>query len=105
KNLVKNLHFENIRICDFEEGQLFSLRAVEHPKYTTGPGRGVMNVTFKDIVYNGSADNGSVFSGFDSTRLVKNVSFENLQINGKKILDADAANFQIGKYVENVVFK
>lgn len=105
KNLVKNLHFENIRICDFEEGQLFSLRAVEHPKYTTGPGRGVMNVTFKDVVYNGSADNGSVFSGFDSTRLVKNVTFENLQINGKKILDADAANFQIGMYVENVVFK
>jgi len=104
-NLVKNLHFENIRIDDFEEGQLVNLRVVEHPKYTSGPGRGVENVTFKNISYYGNSDNGSGFSGFDSLCIVKHITFENLQINGKKILNAGSANFHIGKFVENIIFK
>lgn len=56
---------------DLEEGQFFNLRVIEHPKYTTGPGRGIENITFKNITYNGNADNGSIISGFDTTRKVK----------------------------------
>jgi hypothetical protein len=104
-NLVRNVLFEDVRIDNFEEGQLFNIRIIEHPHYTTGPGRGIENITFKNISYSGDADNGSVIQGFDSTRLVKNVKFENLRINGKQILDAASANFKIGKFVENVTFE
>ena len=103
-NLVRNVLFEDVWISDFEEGQLFNLRIIEHPKYTTGPGRGIENITFKNITYNGNADNGSVIAGFDSNRLVKDIKFENLQINGKLIMDAASANFEIGKFVKDVKF-
>lgn len=104
-NLVRDVLFEDVRVVDFEEGQLFNLRVIEHPKYTTGPGRGIENVTFKNVTYNGDADNGSVIAGFDSTRLVKDIKFENLQINGKLIMDAASANFKIGKFVKDVKFE
>lgn len=104
-NLVRNVLFEDVRISDFEEGQLFNLRVIEHPKYTTGPGRGIENITFKNITYNGNADNGSVISGFDTTRMVKNIIFENLRINGKPILDATSAGFNVQNFVEGVTFK
>lgn len=104
-NLVRNVIFEDVRICDFEEGQLFNLRVIEHPKYTSGPGRGVENITFRNVSYHGSADNGSVIAGFDSARIVRNIKFQNLQINGKLIMDAASANFKIGTFVKDVKFE
>ncbi|HYO23257.1 MAG TPA: glycosyl hydrolase family 28 protein, partial [Flavisolibacter sp.] len=40
-NLVRNIIFEDIRVDDFEEGQLFNFRVVYNTKYNTGPGRGI----------------------------------------------------------------
>ncbi|MDR0370230.1 MAG: endo-polygalacturonase, partial [Prevotellaceae bacterium] len=114
-NLVRNVRFENIRIEGFRQGQLVNLRIFYNTKYCTAPGRGIEDVLFKDITYTGDHAEISIIAGYDAERKVKNIRFENLQINGQVISDdmpgkpawyktADMARFYIGEHVENVGF-
>jgi len=115
-NLIRNVSFDNIRIEDFRHGQLLNLRVFFNKKYCTSPGRGIENVTFKNLSYNGNNAMTSIIAGYDDLRNVKNVVFENLRINGKLITDkmpgtpgwyktSDMAGIFIGEHVENVSFR
>lgn len=115
-NLVRNVRFENIRIENIREGQLLNLRIFYNKKYCTAPGRGIENVLFKDVMYNGSKTNISIIAGYNEERKVKNIVFENLKINGQLIYDdmpekpqwyktSDMARIFVGEHVENIVFK
>jgi hypothetical protein len=115
-NLVRNVRFENIRVEDFRQGQLINIRVFFNSKYCTAPGRGVENVLFKDIVYNGQHAELSIIDGYNEERKVKNIVFENLVINGRVIADdmegkpgwyktSDMANFAVGNHVEGIVFR
>lgn len=115
-NLIRNVLFENIRVEDFRQGQLVNLRVFYNSKYCTSPGRGIENVLFKDITYNGTNADLSIIAGYDDTRKVKNVTFENLSINGVLIYDdmpskpkwfktADMAGFFVGEHTEGITFK
>jgi len=83
--------------------------------YNISPGRGIENIYFKDISYNGYRVNLSIIAGYDETRQIKNITFENLRINGKVISDnmpdkpawyktGDMANFFIGEHVNGIRF-
>src|SRR5690606_5378855 len=115
-NLVRNVRFENIRVEDFRQGQLVNIRIFYNKKYCKAPGSGIENILFKDITYNGKHAELSMIAGYDSTRRVKNITFENLMMNGIKITDnmpgkpawyktGDMARIFIGEHVDNVVFK
>ncbi len=115
-NLVRNVLFEDIRVEDFRQGQLINIRIFFNKKYCIAPGIGVENVYFKNVSYNGKNAELSIIAGYDSTRKVKNITFENLVINGTKITDnmpgkpawyktGDMGRIFIGEHVENVVFK
>lgn len=115
-NLIRNVLFENIRVEDFRQGQLVNLRVFFNSKYCTSPGRGIENVLFKDITYNGKNAELSVIAGYDDQRKVKNIVFENLIINGTHISDdmkgkpawfktSDMARFFVGEHVEGIQFK
>ncbi|MFX1708926.1 glycosyl hydrolase family 28 protein [Chitinophaga sp. CC14] len=104
-NLVRNIRFEDIRVEDFEEGQLLNLRVVFNKKYNTGPGRGIENILFKNISYNGSNSSLSVIHGLDKDHRIKGVTFENLRINGKLVMDADSGRIKVGGFVEGLTFK
>jgi hypothetical protein len=113
-NLANNIRFENIRIEDFEQGQLVNLRVAYNKKYAKAPGRGIENVLFKDISYTGTRANISIIQGYDEKHQIRNVKFENLTINGKLISKktprpgyfklSDLANFFVGTHVENIEF-
>ena len=104
-NLVRNITFEDIRIEDFQEGQLLNLRVVNNAKYNTGPGRGIENLTFRNISYNGLNLNPSIIKGLDATHGIRNIKFENLRINGKLVKDAAGANILVGPFVKDIWFK
>ena len=115
-NLVRNVRFENIRVENFRQGQLVNLRVFFNEKYCTAPGRGIENVLFKDITYNGTNAEMSVMAGYDSTRQVKNVVFENLVINGISITDdmpgkpkwyktSDMGRIFVGEHVKGIKFR
>ena len=115
-NLIRNVRFENIRVEDFRQGQLVNLRIFYNRQYCTSPGRGIENILFKDITYNGKNAELSIIDGYDDDRKVKNVVFENLVINGTVISDdmkvkpawfktSDFARFYVGDHTEGIVFK
>jgi hypothetical protein len=115
-NLAKNVLFENIRVEDFREGQLLNLRVYYNTKYCTAPGLGIEDVVFRNIEYNGKNANLSIIAGYNEQRKIKNITFENLKINGILIHDemkgkpkwyktADMARFFVGEHVEGVSFK
>lgn len=104
-NLVRNVTFENVRVESIQEGQLFNLRVLFNEKYSAAPGRGIKDITFRNIYYNGYDANPSVIHGYDETRQVENVKFENIFINNKKAKSFEDANIQIGEYVKGISIK
>jgi len=116
ENLITDVTFENIRVEDFRCGQLLNLRVFYNKKYCKAPGKAIENILFKDITYNGSHASTSIIDGYDSARLVRNIIFDNLIINGRKISDnmpgkpawyktSDFADFFVGDHTENIQFK
>lgn len=114
-NLVRNCLFEDIRIEDFRQGQLVNMRIFYNRKYCKSPGRGIEDIIFRNITYNGSGEEMSVIAGYSEDRKIKNVRFENLVINGEVISDdmpgkpawyktGDMARFFVGEHVEDLVF-
>lgn len=79
-------------------------------------GYGIEDVTFRNISYRGVRPQMSIISGYNEQRRVKNVRFENLNINGRVISDdmpdklrwyktADYADIFVGEHVDAVTFE
>lgn len=114
-NLIRNICFENIRIGDIRKGQLFNIRVMYNRKYNTAPGKGIENIYFKNVSYSGKHANLSIIAGYDEERPVRNLTFENLKINGRTISDhmpgkpgfyktGDMADIFIGEHVSAISF-
>jgi polygalacturonase len=114
ENMARNICFENIRIEDFERGQLFNLRVTFNKKYAQAPGRGIENILFKNINYTGRNAGISILEGYSADRGIRNIVFENLTINGKEISGkmikpgfmklSDFANVYEGLFVGDVQY-
>jgi hypothetical protein len=115
-NLITGVLFQDIRVEDFRQGQLVNLRVFFNAKYCTSPGRGIDGVLFKNITYTGTHSEISIIAGYDEQRKVKNVTFDNLVINGTHITDSmpgkpawyktgDMARIFVGEHTEGIVFK
>jgi len=119
-NYVKDVTFDNIRIELPDQvapnASITQVKVGWNQKYCTAAGGGVENVLFRNIRYYGAQPNMSVITGYDAQHKVKNVTFEGLKINGKKIYDdmpgksewhqtADYVPMFVGSHVENLTFK
>ncbi len=115
-NLVRDVIFDHVRVEQISRGALLQVKVGYNQKYCTAPGRGVENVSFRNIRYQGNLPNSlSLISGYDAERCVRNVTFENLKINGRLLHDrmsgkpawyatADYVPMFVGPHVGNVVF-
>ncbi|WP_037671579.1 Ig domain-containing protein [Streptomyces griseus] len=84
-NLVKNVRAQDIRVDDFRWGQLINMRVMYNTSYNTSVGRGIDGVFIRNMTYTGTHANPSVLVGYDADHAIKNVTFQNLVINGKFI--------------------
>ncbi|WNS43912.1 glycosyl hydrolase family 28 protein [Paenibacillus sp. MMS20-IR301] len=103
-NTVRNVVYEDIRIEAFELGELFNLRVLQNEKYNPVPGRRIEQVTFRNIHYNGTCLNPSHIEGYDHTRVVEHIVFENVTVNGSAFQLAEP-NIIIGKHARNIMNK
>lgn len=104
-NLIRNVTYENIRVEDFEEGKLLSLRVLYNKKYNTGPGRNIENITFRNITYSGSMANQSVIEGLSKQGMVRGVTFENVRINGTLLQDGPSGDIRVGAFTKSIRFR
>ena len=85
------------------------------PKYCTAPGRGVENVTFRNVRYKGNRPNLSITNGYDDGRMVKGITFEGIKIDGRLLHDrmkgkpawhstADYVPMYVGNHVADIQF-
>ncbi|TDZ39165.1 hypothetical protein CTRI78_v010633 [Colletotrichum trifolii] len=86
-NLVKDVVIESVRVEDFRMRQLITMMVMYNQKYNTSPGRGISNVTIRDLSYNGINANTAIMTGCNESRGIEFVRFENLTINGLQIKD------------------
>lgn len=114
-NLVRNVTFENIRVEQIHQGSLLQVKIGYNQKYCTAPGRGIEGIRFRNIRYNGTQPYLSVINGYSENRKVKDITFEGLKINGRRLYDkmkgkpawyttGDYIPMYVGNHVENVVF-
>ena len=57
------------------------------PKYDRQPGSSIEGVVFRNITYTGVGENRSLIQGLSQDGMVRNVTFENVTINGEKMRD------------------
>ena len=86
-NLVRDVLFDNIRIEQIEDGAICQVKVGYNQKYCTAPGRGVEDVTFRNVRYTGTLPSLSIINGYDSQRRVQGITFEGLKINGQTVSD------------------
>ena len=103
KNLVRKVLFEDIRVESIQEGRLFHISVRFNPKYDKQPGRGVEDVIFRNITYEGVGENPSLIKGLDEKRCVRNVTFEQVMINGIRMKNIN--DFVSNEYIENIKVK
>ncbi|MFI7705699.1 putative Ig domain-containing protein [Nonomuraea sp. NPDC049480] len=85
-NLIRNVRIQDVRVEDFRWGQLINMRVMAN-RYNSAPGRGIEDVYVRNLKYDGEHANMSLIVGYDADRPVKNVTFQNLAINGTVIAD------------------
>ncbi|WP_372663714.1 LamG-like jellyroll fold domain-containing protein [Cohnella sp.] len=100
-NLIQNVNFSDIRINDTVQGRFLIM---DVKKWDYGVGRGINNVHFKNVSYTGSNDAGNPITGYDSSRMIQNITFENLKINGTVITNAAEGNITPNGYTRNINF-
>lgn len=85
-NLIRNIRIQDVRVEDFTWGQLLNLRVMAN-RYNATPGRGIEDVYVRDLTYNGKNEHMPIVVGYDKDRQIKNLTFQNLAINGTVIAD------------------
>ncbi|MBG0851635.1 putative Ig domain-containing protein [Streptomyces spinoverrucosus] len=85
-NLIRNVRIQDVRVEDFTWGQLFNMRVMAN-RYNATPGRGIQDVYVRNLTYDGRNAIMPIVVGYDADRPIKNLTFQNLQINGTVIHD------------------
>jgi hypothetical protein len=111
-NLVRNVRIENVRVEDFRWGQFIHLRVAYNKSYNTSAGRGIEGVYVKNLTYTGRNAQTAMMLGYDETRGIKDVTFQNLLVNGTVMAStmrkpgwftvADMANMHVNEHVTNL---
>lgn len=105
-NTVRDVTFSNIRVDHVEEGKLINLRVVYNAKYGTSPGLLIDGVHFKNVSFTGSGWAGpSIIAGYAADRPVRNVTFDNVTIAGRKLTGPAPEVLEIGPHVSGLSFK
>ncbi|MBA4863255.1 putative Ig domain-containing protein [Streptomyces sp. PSKA54] len=86
RNLIRNVRIQDVRVEDFTWGQLINMRVMAN-RYNAAPGRGIEDVYVRNLTYDGTHANMAILTGYDADRPIKNLTFQNLAINGTVVYD------------------
>ena len=101
-NTVRNVRFEGIRVEHMEHGKLLDLQTI-CGRYNPISGKLIEDIFFKDIYYDGMGEETSQIKGLPESE-VRNVTFENLVVRGKRVSNAQQGNIHVGENIANITF-
>ena len=105
-NTIRDVVFDDIRVERIEEGSLFTVKVANMPRWNTSAGLAIENVTLRNIHYTGKGlPNASLIEGADARRKVRNVTVENVTVNGKRLTGPDGNLVRVNEFTEGVRFK
>jgi hypothetical protein len=105
-NLMRDVVFDGIRVENIQEGKLFNQHIAYTPKYNTSPGRGIEEVTLRNIAYTGKGSpSASVIYGYDAGRKVSNIVIDNVTVGGRRITGPERNVLEVGPFVEGVTYR
>ena len=93
--LVKGITFEDFHIDNIRKGMLFNMRVCFNKKYCSAPGRGIEDITLRNIAYTGEAPNMSI---------IGKVISDDMPGKPKWYKTADMANIYVNDHVDNISF-
>jgi hypothetical protein len=85
--LIRRVRIQDVHVEDFRQGRLISMRVTDNPTYNTLVGRGIEEVYIRNLTYEGTRANPSIIAGYDADHAVKDVTFQDLVVNGKAVSD------------------
>ena len=100
-NLIRNVLFEDIRVEQVQEGQLFHFEVVYNEKYCTAPGRGIEDVTLRHIRANYIPNHPSI-EGYDAEHMIRHIHFEDVVIDGEPFRSLE--HVETNEFIENITF-
>lgn len=104
--LIRDITFSNIRVDRIEEGKLINIVAGDNPRYNKAPGRGVDGVTLRDISFTGEGmPSPSIIRGLSPRTAVRNVTIQNLRIDGKPIRTAKDGDITVSGDVAGLTLR
>ena len=63
----------------------------------------VSNIRYKDIYYTSARSSRIVMNGYDAEHDVSDIIFDNVVINGKKMMNVSDANIQVNDFVKKII--
>lgn len=106
KNLVRNIRYEDIRVEHITHGRLFEFCVKYNPDYNPAPGRGIEDVTARNIfVTSCEGEEVSRVAGYDSERMVKRITFENIVRDGRRAESFADAKIDAGSFAEEIAIR
>jgi len=102
---VNNILVENVR-CEGNVSRLFGLCALSHNIGgwgVTGPTE-LRNLTFRNIAVLGGQNKKSVLQGYDASHQVRDITFENVTINGVLLTSANSGTYFNMSNTSNIRF-
>jgi len=104
--LIRDITFSNIRVDRIEEGKLINIVAGNNARYNKAPGRGIRNVTLRNVRYTGEGMPGrSIIQGLSPATSVKDIEIDGLYIGGKRMTSAQQADIAVRGNVSGLTFR
>lgn len=106
--IVRKLLFEDIRVENIEEGKLFYLAVQQNmDEGNFVPGQAIEDITIRDIFYNPEYPalnkvGKSLIKGFDNKHGVRDITIDNVIVNGKKLEKND---LELNEFIHNLKVK
>lgn len=110
---ISNVLFRDIRIDHNLKPFHFDLRIFPNShlykayKYPEGylPTGSMVNIRFENIEIRSPFPRPSYIGGFSESSSIRNITFSNLTIGGKRILKAEDGNFQVMEHASGITFR
>jgi hypothetical protein len=102
--LVRNIYFEDIRIEENVEFKNLEFIITDGTLYGADPPGHIKGIYLKNIQWENPVKP-FIISGFSSSNLIEDISFENCRAGGKVLTGVSDADFRINEFTKNIKFK